>query len=331
MAEGWVDLPLTLQVAPVDSLKAVRRFLDHWKPVAFVNVESEIWPNRLGEIAARSISTVFLNARLSEKSSVQWRRFGLSSEVFKGVGRFFCQDEKSAINFEKLGIPPDRVEVTENLKALVSKEDVSAELAEWTPFFPRSRTFLAASTHRGEDAKLLDAFTRVLQTEPDARLILAPRHPQRGDEIAKLLADRGFNFARRSKERQPTEASNVFLADTMGEMPLWYSLAAVTFVGGSLVQKRGHTPYEPALYGTTIITGTSYENFTRAYQELQDAAACLVVGNGQELGDAMTALLEQNVAADLAARAGIALTGDMEAETLFDRIAQILGLRQVIV
>ena len=173
--------------------------------------------------------------------------------------------------------------------------------------FHRPDTLLAASTHDGEEALILQAFIAARAKNPDLKLILAPRHPRRGDEIAGLIAQTGLSFSRRTQSGEPCVNSTVYLADTLGEMPLWYALAGITFVGGSLVTRGGHTPFEPVQAASAILHGPHVSNFEAAYAALGDASAALCFNDAKGLASGLQTLASEAAQIAQASRAKAAL------------------------
>ncbi len=328
LASEWVDLDLLLQAAPLDTSGSVRRFLRRWRPVAFINVEGELWPNRLTMLADLRVPTVFINTRLSDGSFRDWKRSGVAEIMLAGVKEFFCQNTTTVQRLQALGIEADRVVATRNLKSLVDAEVPERELAKLQTVFTHDKTVLAASTHKGEEAAVLAAFVELRTTDPALKLILAPRHPNRGPEVEKLVAMHGLNSAVRSKGQAPDGRTEVYLADSLGDMPLLYSLAAITFVGGSLVSKGGHTPYEPIQFDSAIVTGSHVANFVDEYTKLQDAQGCRMVAEPTELAAAIQGLMDQATRAEVIANARNALRVGEDAQELFARMIQPLGLER---
>lgn len=272
-ARGWGLDRLIVTLAPLDHRVPVSRFLQRWHPLALITIENEIWPNRFATCQSRGIPVLLIGARLSEKSAKVWQRFGsgLSRRVFGAIRFLGALDDPSKARFRALGVSDAAIGPNLLLKGDVSLPPVDAtEIARLAQVFAPDRTVLAASTHAGEEEPVLAAFAEARRTLPELRLILAPRHPDRGDEVAALIAAAGLSCARRSRGEAPGPAA-VYLADTLGEMGLWFRLAGVTFMGGSLVPKGGHTPFEPVQFDTALLHGPDISNNAAAYQAL---AAC---------------------------------------------------------
>jgi 3-deoxy-D-manno-octulosonic-acid transferase len=293
MALGWRFGRVTVAMAPLDHRLILRRFLNHWQPKALIMVENELWPNRFALCAARAIPVLFIGARISAKSARIWSVFpGLAGPLLAPIRFLSAQDAASEARFSKLGLPAAVIGPQVNLKSAVTVETPGAS----SLVFPRAVTLLAASTHEGEEALVLDAFAAAQARIADLRLILAPRHPRRRDAVEAAIAARGLAFATRSRGDAPARETLVYLADTMGEMALWYSAAAMTFVGGSLADYGGHTPFEPASQGSVILHGPHVSNFTEAYQALAALKAAIPVTDASDLAAALVALADDPAA-----------------------------------
>ncbi|MCP5074566.1 MAG: 3-deoxy-D-manno-octulosonic acid transferase [Rhodobacteraceae bacterium] len=326
LASEWSDLDLVLQTAPLDFTGSVRRFLKFWRPAAFFNVEGELWPNRLTMLSDLKVPVVFINARLSNRSAQRWKVVGLSGKMFGSVTRFFCQNTATAESLKSVGIAPERVETIHNLKSSVEGEVPVAELGRLQAVFIHEKTILAASTHKGEDEVVLAAFARLQKEDGALKLILAPRHPHRGPEIEKLVRKLGLNLAVRSKGQVPVAGTAVYLADSLGDMPLLYSLAAITFVGGSLVPKGGHTPFEPVHFGSAIISGSNVDNFADEFERLEIAGGCCLVDSADKMTKAIQHLLDKSNREESLAQARVALLAVEDLTPLFQAMIEPLGL-----
>ncbi len=324
LAQHWPGL--ILQAAPLDTIGALRRFLKHWPVAAYINIEGELWPNRLTLLAQRGVPVVLINARLSKTSAKRFGWLGIGHKMLAGVRGIFAQDVASGDRFKTLTQGP--VEVIQNLKSLAAEQVEKLEDTDLNTLFPREKTILAASTHKGEEAWVLAAFGKVLEHTPDAKLILAPRHPKRGKDVAALIKKYEFSFNRRGLGDDPDIDVPVYLADTLGEMAVFYALAGITFVGGSLVDKGGHTPYEPALYGSAIVSGPYVGNFSHEYKRLSDNDACLTAQNVPELVEAFITLLDAEKRQNMATRAQELLGKTGDTTQLFRHLIGPLGLER---
>lgn len=276
MALGWGDERITVRAAPLDTRWALARFLAHHHPAALIVVENELWPNRLLGCAARGLPVLAIGARMSARSARRWRKTGLGPRLMRAVTALSAQDPASEAEFRALGLPARATLPIVNLKTAVRLPEPDVSLG-----WPRAATLLAASTHEGEEEIVLDAFARARTTNPSLRLILAPRHPRRGPEIARLIAARGLAFATRSTGAPAT--APVLLADTMGEMTNWYAAAGICFIGGTLAPKGGHTPFEPAAQGCALLHGPSVFNHADAFAALDAARGAIRVEDADSL------------------------------------------------
>lgn len=269
------------RLAPLDMPGALARFLDATRPRAAVTIENEIWPNRSAALATRGIPQVVLGARLSARSAARWGKArGLIAPVLARIHALSAQDRATEARLLALGLPPSALLPRVQLKLLAPAAITPASQPG------RATCWLAASTHEGEEEAILDAHLRARAVHTGLRLILAPRHPDRGPAIAAMIEARGLDFARRS---EGAETAGVLLADTLGEMPLWYDRASVCFTGGSLNARGGHTPWEPAAHRCAILHGPDIGNFLEDYAALAQAGAAQQV-TAQNLGDAVAAL-----------------------------------------
>jgi 3-deoxy-D-manno-octulosonic-acid transferase len=278
---------------PFDWRFAVRRALAAIKPQAVILMESELWPNFLAECRAQRIPVLVANGRISDQSFKRSRYVrGLLKPLYRNVTSFLMQSVLDAERAVALGGEPARVSVSGNLKYDIGAKEQparAAELAdELTQIFGLNQTplIVAGSTSEGEEELLLTAFTALGQTPSleTTRLLIAPRHPERFDQVARLFEERRISYARRSACTRQTRAAQapVLLLDSMGELAALYQLASVVFVGGSLVPKGGHNILEPALYAKPIIVGPHMENFREISQEFLRRKALVQVSGGTE-------------------------------------------------
>jgi 3-deoxy-D-manno-octulosonic-acid transferase len=293
------------QYAPLDVLPWVESFLDHWRPDLAVWTESELWPATLYATHRRGTPMLLINARISQRSFRRWRMArGMARALLGRFERILAQDELAAEQLQALGAEPERLEVTGTLKegaAPLAHDE--AERAAISRALGGRPLWLAASTHEGEEELVAGAHAEVRRALPNLALILVPRHPDRGDAVAEMLRTRGLAVARRSKGEPIDADTEVYLADTLGEMGLWYRMAPVSFVGGSLVAVGGHNPFEPALLGSAILHGPFVRNFAEAYARFGEAGAAIRVRDGGELARALLRTMAPDRAAEMAAAA----------------------------
>lgn len=270
---------------PLDVSWAVRAYLKALQPRLLVLAESEFWPNLLHQAKAAGIPVAVVNARVSDRSLPRYLRFrGLLLRVMPNVDLFFAQSDEDARRLVEIGAPADRVRVGGNLKFEVKPPprtaivDAFAEAVQRDPFGP---LLVAGSTLEGEEGLLLNCFQHVLQRYPAAVLVLAPRHPERFDAVASLLATSGLNWHLRSSwQGEPIPSGQVFLLDTIGELAGLYHFADIALVGGSLVPQGGHNILEAAQFGVPILVGPHTENFRDIINLFQRAGAIRVVTPG---------------------------------------------------
>lgn len=326
LAAGWALPGVAARLAPFDFRPALRRFRAVWRPAALVVLENELWPNRL-DTASEPVLVV--GARMSEQSHRLWSRFPrLARRVLSHVRRLWPQDPGSADRFRALGLAADRIGPTATLKSAVALAAPDpGRLAALAAVFARADTLLAASTHEGEEAAVIEGFVSARARRPDLKLILAPRHPARAAGIAALIAPTGLPWAQRRAGVAPDPDTAIYLADTLGEMPLWYALAGVTFVGGSLAPRGGHTPFEPAGAGSAILHGPHTANFTEAYAALDRERGAVAVEDAGDIAAALAALEDAGAQAAMAARAARALARfDTGQAVIDDAVASLRSL-----
>jgi 3-deoxy-D-manno-octulosonic-acid transferase len=279
------------QYVPVDVGPWVERFLDHWRPDLAVFVESEIWPATIHALDRRGIPRVLVNARVSERSARRWHLLdGLPRALFGGFALVLAQSEADGERFAGLGAPC--VRPTGNLKFDRPPLPVdAAELARLSGLLAGRPVWVAASTHDGEEAIAAAVHARLKTRLADLLTVIAPRHPRRGDEIEAALTAAGLRVARRSRAETPEAETDVYLADTIGEMGLVYRLAPIAFVGGSLVPHGGQNPIEPARLGVAVLHGAAVRNFADLYRALDEGGAARRVADADDLAEAVAALL----------------------------------------
>ena len=302
------------QYAPMDVVPWVKRFLGHWRPDLAVWTESELWPAMLYETYAAGVPMLLINARIPHRSFRRWRLLGgMARALLARFDRILAQDDLAGEQLALLGADPERMTVEGSLKEGAAPLPYDeAERVRIARAFAGRPVWLAASTHPGEEDIALAAHGRARRALPMLALILAPRHPGRGDALAEALRGKGCTVAQRSKGEAITADTDVYLADTLGEMGLWYRIASVSFVGGSLVDVGGHNPFEPALLGSAIIHGPHVRNFIDGYRRLAQADAAVLARSEAELAEAIVATMAPDRAAELAAHAWEAVSEGAE-------------------
>lgn len=259
---------------PYDLPWAMKRFLKLIQPRACLIVETELWPNFLHQCHNAGVPVLLANARLSEKSARGYARFpALTKEMLNHLDQLAAQNETDAARFRDLGMNAKRLSVTGSIKFDVRIQPEWAVKAkaltqQWGNDRP---VLLAASTHHNEEAELLNAFPELLRIYPNALLILVPRHPERFSEVAQLCQSTGLHYQRHSENTTITTTTHIYLGDTMGELMVFCAAASVVFIGGSLIERGGHNPLEPALLGRPVICGLHTFNFAEITRGLLDA------------------------------------------------------------
>ncbi|MEX2220938.1 MAG: 3-deoxy-D-manno-octulosonic acid transferase [Candidatus Rokuibacteriota bacterium] len=285
---------------PIDLPGPVRRALDAARPRFFIAIETELWPNFLRALARRRIPAMIANGRISDRSFRRYRWVRrLMRRVLADVAVFAMQTHEDARRIIALGAPPDRVVVTGNLKNDLLPEADTDETRgrERLGLGAEARLWIAGSTHRGEEAVVLDAFLRARTRCPDLALLLAPRHPERADEVEELIRARGLPATRWSRLPEEPAPGGVLILDTVGELAELYRLAEVVFVGGSLVPVGGHNVLEPAMRGKPVLVGPHMSNFREGAELLERSGGGLVVKDGLELERELARLLEDRALA----------------------------------
>lgn len=278
------------QFVPIDRPGWVRAFLDHWRPGLVLWVESELWPTTLVELAARRIPAILVNARLSSGSFRNWRYLpGAARQMLAAFELCLAQSETDAARLRRLGAR--EVRCSGNLKhAAPPLPAEAATLAALRRAVAGRRVWLAASTHPGEEEMAASAHARLRQSLGDALLVIVPRHPHRGPEIARDLASGGHDV--RLGSAGEASDGTIYIADGLGELGLFFRLAEIAFMGGSLVPHGGQNLLEPAKLDCAIVHGPHMTNFTEIAAELADADAAVAITASDELAGAVASLFD---------------------------------------
>ena len=287
--------------APYDLPDVVGRFLDRVRPARFVVMETELWPNLFRACCLRGIPLTIANARLSPRSFRGYRRVrGFARDTLSDVSMIAAQSKSDAARFRTLGGRRERVRVIGNLKFDLSLPEARiGDGARLRARFGPRPVWIAASTHDGEEAAALAAHAALVELQPDALLVLVPRHPQRFDAVWSLIEDAGLVGERRSRLAALDKSGHapdlgraqVFLGDSMGEMFLYLAMADIAFVGGSLVDIGGHNVLEPAALGLPVLFGPHMHNFVAARELLLEKAAAVEVADASQLAEELAVLL----------------------------------------
>jgi len=313
------------QFAPIDRPDAWRRFLDHWRPEAALLIESELWPNLILETRARRIPMALINGRMSARSYRRWRRLpGAARHLLAGFALCLAQSVEDQKRLAALGAP--EVRHLGNLKRAAPPLPVDAATLE-----PLRRAiggrpvWLAASTHPGEDEQILGVHTQLAAELPELVTVIAPRHAERGDELAQAARARGAAVAQRGRGEPIDPRTGVYIADTLGELGLFFRLADLAFIGGSLIPHGGHNPLEAARLGCPAVFGPHTDNFHDLCAHLLQRGAALRVADAAELGRSVAALLREPARRDALARRARA-AAEAEADVLKPTLEAVLAL-----
>ena len=316
------------QFVPVDQPGAVRRFLDHWRPDAALWIESELWPNLVLETVRRGIPMALVNGRMSEASAKGWRkRPRLIRPLMKAFRFVAAQSAADGERFRALGAAD--VRLLGNLKfdapALGADAAALATLAAQAGERPR---WLIASTHKGEEALAGRVHAALKARWPDLLTLIVPRHPERGEDVAAELAALGLVVARRRSGEPIAAGTDVYVADTIGELGLFYRLSPIAVMGGSLVPHGGQNPLEPARLGCALITGPYMGNFAEVMDSLRAGHAVTEVADEAALGTLIGDLLadDARVAVLGAAASTVATAGDGVVDRVLAAVRELPGL-----
>jgi len=308
------------QYVPVDRAPYVNAFLDHWRPDLVLWAESEFWPNLTTLPAQRGVPMVLVNGRISPESFAKWKRWpGLAKAILTNFNLCLAQADLDAGRLRQLGA--EHVRSVGNLKFAVPPLPADAdELAALKHALGGRPRWLAASTHPGEEAMIWQAHQRMAATHPDLLTIIVPRHPDRGEAVAAELAAAGARVKRRAAGDAPDADTDIYVADTMGELGLFFRLAPVSFMGKSLVDLGGQNPIEPARLGSAILFGPHMWNFPDVSERLLAASGAEQVADVPALAEAAAALL-----GDEARRSALAAGARAVAESETAVMASVLG------
>ncbi|MDH4164030.1 MAG: 3-deoxy-D-manno-octulosonic acid transferase [Nitrospirota bacterium] len=308
---------------PFDYPWVVRKVISRINPSIVLIAETELWPNFFRELKRQGIPSAVVNGRISPRSYKNYLKFrGFFQEVFRNVTLLCMQSENDAVRIKDIGAHADRIIVTGNLKFDQKISDVKSLPLH---IAPNRRVITAGSTHRGEEAILLDIYSRLRNKYPDLLLIIAPRHPERFDEVCGLISNAGFECQRRT--RLKGSAKDVLLLDTIGELRAFYALCDIAFVGGSLVKVGGHNLLEPAAVKKPVIFSRYMFNFKEISEAIIEAGGGIMVKDKDELYAGLDNLLaDKKNAAAMGEKAFsvIAVNSGATTRTL-DAIRDIIG------
>lgn len=282
------------QYIPIDSYFSVKLFLYYWKPKLALFAESEIWPCILTEASKIGCNIVLINARISQKSADKWKtKQGLLKPIIKSVNLIAAQSAGDKKRFIDLKF--NNITRLENLKYSSKRIPANPKtFFDLTQEYAARKRILAASTSNGEEEILIKAYKEILSKHPDILLTILPRHPERANQIAKICERNNLSFGLRSKRAEINDNMNIYIADTLGEVGNFYRLHDIVFIGGSLNERGGQNPIEPANLGCAIIVGNKVKNFAEVYEEFTDKNAVLMVSNEQELTEQLVKLISNH-------------------------------------
>jgi 3-deoxy-D-manno-octulosonic-acid transferase len=281
------------QFVPVDLPGAVDRFLDHWRPDLVLWTESEFWPGILSELRRRGLPVLLINARMSDRSCRRWKLVPKTAKWLLGCfTAIYAQTRQDAARLRQLGASDvlEAGNLKEAAPPLPAEHDA---VVQWQMALDGRTRWLAASTHPGEETAIARVHRSLKQRFPQLLTFIVPRHPQRGPEIADTLAQEGFAVALRSRNDAITPQTDLYIADTLGELGLWYRLCPLVFMGGSLIPHGGQNPLEPARLHCALLFGPSMFNFSDAVAGLLHADGAQQIADEAELTAAAGILLAE--------------------------------------
>lgn len=294
------------QYMPLDAPRWVDRFLAHWRPDLALVAESEIWPNTVIGLHRHGIPLLVVNGRMSERSYRGWARTPRTAEALLArIAICLAQTDEDADRFRRLGAP--RVSIAGNLKydSEVPPAD-GQQLAHLRDLVGDRPVWVAASTHPGEDAMAARAHARLKDRWPRLLTIVVPRHPHRGGDVAACAGAEGLTSARRAQGGRPHGGVELYVADTLGELGLFYRLGRIVYLGGSLVPHGGQNPIEPTRLRAAVLHGPHIHNFTQVYHALDQAGGALPVTDSDALATTLDSLLADRPRIEAMSRAGAA-------------------------
>ncbi|ADM10667.1 three-deoxy-D-manno-octulosonic-acid transferase [Parvularcula bermudensis HTCC2503] len=279
------------QYIPIDHPVYVHRFLDHWRPDGGLFIEAELWPVLLSACQRRDIPLALLNGRLSPSAFEGWsKRPRVAAALYGAFSVLTAQDQDNAARLTTLARRP--VESPGNLKQAAPPPPAEpAAISALKAAIGDRPVILAASTHAGEEELILRVHQELRGDYPSLLTLIVPRHPERGADIDAMIAAKGLSGGRRSVTPWPRPSDAVFIADTLGELGLFYRLTVPTFMGGSLVDRGGHNPIEPAHLSVPLFVGPHLFNFAETYAALEQVQAVIQVSDVKTLATAMAAAL----------------------------------------
>jgi len=335
IAEKNIDDKILKFYFPVDLSLVVKRVIERINPKAVLIMETEIWPNLILALSKKKVPVAIINGRISDKSYRGYKKIRvLFKSILKKLDLFCMQTLQDAERIESLGAPKDKIKVTGNIKfdlrttMKTSKSGINrSSLGIKAPQI----LIIAGSTHPPEEEILIETYAHLRDTYPDVRLLIAPRHVERAENIGRLIERKGFKsiFVSRHKEYFESSAKRnpIFILDTIGELATLYSLADIVFMGGSLVKRGGHNIVEPAIFGKAIIFGPYMTNFRGMEKLFLQHGAAIKVKSRDEFHKSLEALLTNRKKRDLLGRnaAGIIEASKGATRNTINELARILS------
>jgi 3-deoxy-D-manno-octulosonic-acid transferase len=316
LAESRLPPGTLHQFIPLDAPRYVGRFLDHWRPDLALFVESDLWPNLILASAQRRVPMIIVNGRLSERSFRRWRMVpGVIGALLSRFDLCLTQSAADAERYGELGAP--RVSSTGNLKLDVPAPPIDEDnLGKLKAAIGARPVIAAASTHAGEETTVVATHRRLRAKNPSLLTVIAPRHPERGESIAEIATVAGLKAGLRSRGELPDGQTDIYVADTLGELGLIYRLAPIVFMGGSLASHGGQNPIEAIRFDTAVVHGPNVWNFAEIYSALDDAQGAKLVTDEEALLAELSGWLHNPAArsavADAATRTVQTLGGALE-------------------
>ena len=284
---------------PYDLLISVKHIATKVEPAIVIIVESDIWPNFLFEMKRRNVPVILVNARLSKKSYFGYKRFlFFSKRLFLSFSKICVQSSEDAHRFSLLGIPPGRITITGNIKFdqqydFAGREEID-KLRQSLLIKPSQKILLAGSTHCGEEAILLDSFSRLKKKYPDLILVIVPRNPDRAGSVCRICKSAGLFAVTMSELEEKKPGPDVIVVDRIGILKMLYATADIAFVGGSLVRCGGHNPLEPAAFSRPIIFGPNMSDFADISDMLVESGGAISVNDAEGIYNIVSELLTDN-------------------------------------
>ena len=314
---------------PYDLPIILKRFFAHFRPKLLVSMEKEIWPNLFASCAEQDIPLFVINARLSARSAVAYKKIpALVKPALQCIRLIATQTEEDRLHFIDIGAAAEQVVVLGNTKFDITIDDnvITDGLTLRQRSFPGRFVWVVASTHQGEESQLLPVFSQLKQQIPNVLLLIAPRHPERFLAVKKLCQEQGYKVLMRSEQQSVDAGVDVYIADSMGELKLLFAAADVAFVGGSLVPVGGHNVLEPALVGVPVLFGPEMFNFKEIAERILVEEAAVQCSSVADIAEAVLRIHNDAVFRDkLVAKAkAFVLRNQGATRRIADRLAKQL-------